>query len=103
MYLREKVFRDFAEKNQLPVITENCPACFAIPKERRRVKNLLAAQEHLNPNLFSCLLRSMQPLMKTNMKTLVRLAQEREEELKKSGGKGVLQRDDEKEKGNDEW
>lgn len=78
VYIREKVFQDFAERNKLPVITENCPACFAIPKERRRIKNLLAAQEHLNPSLFGCLLRAMKPLMKTNMKYLLMLAEEHE-------------------------
>eukprot|EP01087_Luapelamoeba_hula_P007316 TRINITY_DN1790_c1_g1_i16.p1 TRINITY_DN1790_c1_g1~~TRINITY_DN1790_c1_g1_i16.p1 ORF type:complete len:881 (-),score=187.71 TRINITY_DN1790_c1_g1_i16:2093-4735(-) len=71
VFVREKMFREFAEKTRLPVINENCPACFTIPKERRRVKTLLAAQEHVNPNLFSCLLRAMHPLMTTNMRNLV--------------------------------
>lgn len=36
---------------QLPVIAENCPACFDIPKERHRIKQLLATQVILQPFL----------------------------------------------------
>ncbi|CAF0979761.1 unnamed protein product, partial [Brachionus calyciflorus] len=36
VYVREKELRSFAEGNKLPVITENCPACFEAPKERQR-------------------------------------------------------------------
>ncbi len=72
--------------SQLPVINENCPACYEAPKvgvavcmwpggggtaeprcvvvgvvgvvqERQRVKLLLAEQEHLHPALFSSLLQ----------------------------------------------
>jgi tRNA 2-thiocytidine biosynthesis protein TtcA len=39
---REVLFKEFAEKCQLPVITDNCPACFSAPKERHRVKLMLA-------------------------------------------------------------
>ena len=49
---------------KLPVINENCPACFAQPKERARMKSLLAQQEHLHPALFSNLLKAMLPLVK---------------------------------------
>jgi len=31
-YVREKNLRAFAESHQLPVIAENCPACFEAPK-----------------------------------------------------------------------
>lgn len=34
VYVREKVLRDFAETNKLPIIAENCPACFEQPKVR---------------------------------------------------------------------
>ena len=47
----------------LPVIPENCPACFEGPKERYRIKTLLAQQEHLFPGLVGNLLRAMRPLM----------------------------------------
>jgi tRNA(Ile)-lysidine synthase TilS/MesJ len=42
VYCRENLFKDFAEKEKLPVITENCPACFSAPKERHRIKLMLA-------------------------------------------------------------
>lgn len=32
VFLREKELRQFAEKARLPVIAENCPACFEAPK-----------------------------------------------------------------------
>lgn len=34
---------------KLPIIAENCPACFEAPKERQRIKQLLAQQELLFP------------------------------------------------------
>ena len=34
------------------VCLENCPACFEVPKERHRVKQLLAHQELLFPRLY---------------------------------------------------
>ena len=44
VYVRERDLRTFAETKHLPVIAENCPACFEEPKERHRVKQLLAQQ-----------------------------------------------------------
>ena len=41
---RERDISAFAHKVDLPIIPENCPACFSAPKERARVKQLLAAQ-----------------------------------------------------------
>lgn len=32
VYVREKMLRQFAETKKLPVIAENCPACFEAPK-----------------------------------------------------------------------
>ena len=32
VYVREKHLRQFAEEKKLPVIAENCPACFEAPK-----------------------------------------------------------------------
>lgn len=62
-YCRERLTREYAKVMDLPVINENCPACYEAPKERARVKLLLASQEHLYPNLFQNLLRAMEPLM----------------------------------------
>lgn len=63
VYVREYQTREFSRVAKLPIIDENCPACFEGPKERYRIKTLLAQQEHLNPVLMSNLLRAMKPLM----------------------------------------
>jgi tRNA 2-thiocytidine biosynthesis protein TtcA len=65
--LRESRTREFAKVVGLPIISENCPACFEAPKERQRVKLMLAAQENLHPNLHQTLLRAMRPLMAIGM------------------------------------
>jgi tRNA 2-thiocytidine biosynthesis protein TtcA len=72
IYCREKLFKDFALKANLPVIQENCPACFQNPKERQRMKVLLAQQENLFPSLFSSLQKAMIPLMKGNIKDFIK-------------------------------
>jgi len=64
--VREKTLRDFAETKGLPVIPENCPACFEAPTERVRVKQLLAQQELIYPNIYVSLRSAMQPLMAVN-------------------------------------
>ncbi|XP_067948234.1 uncharacterized protein [Watersipora subatra] len=66
VYVREKTLRDFAESQMLPVIAENCPACFEQPKERHRIKQLLASQEVMFPDLYKSLLSSLRPLMALN-------------------------------------
>eukprot|EP00455_Lapot_gusevi_P001469 TRINITY_DN10588_c0_g1_i4.p1 TRINITY_DN10588_c0_g1~~TRINITY_DN10588_c0_g1_i4.p1 ORF type:complete len:147 (-),score=45.74 TRINITY_DN10588_c0_g1_i4:25-435(-) len=63
IYVRERLTREYSKAFAFPVINENCPACFAQPKERARVKSVLAAQEHLFSDLFSNLLRTMMPLI----------------------------------------
>jgi len=62
-YVREKVTAALAVDNGLPIIADNCPACFAEPKERHRVKLMLAREEFEHPNLFSSLMRAMSPLI----------------------------------------
>lgn len=32
IYVRELMTRDFSQASQLPIINENCPACFEQPK-----------------------------------------------------------------------
>jgi len=61
--VREKALRDFAESAGLPIIPENCPACFDQPTERHRVKQLLAQQEILFPNLLNSIRAAIHPLM----------------------------------------
>ena len=87
VYIREKQLREFAKTMNLPIIDENCPACFEgyalkclrihwfiiiliiiinRPKERYRMKTLLAAEENLFPNVFNCILSAIIPLMQHN-------------------------------------
>ena len=64
IYCREKLFKEFVSSNKIPIIQENCPACFSGPTERHRVKVLLAQQENIYPNLFQSLQKAMTPLNK---------------------------------------
>lgn len=76
VFVREKDTKHYANLTNLPVITENCPACFEEPKERARIKALLKAQERLYPSLFGNLLGAIKPLMHPDLKldeTLVKL------------------------------
>ncbi|MEW5787719.1 MAG: ATP-binding protein [Pseudomonadota bacterium] len=63
VHARERQTRDFALRAGLPVIHENCPACFSMPMQRFQMKSLLAEQEKLHPKLFASLLTAMKPLM----------------------------------------
>jgi tRNA 2-thiocytidine biosynthesis protein TtcA len=63
VYVRERQTRDFAERGGLPVIFENCPACFSMPMQRFQMKGLLADQEKQHPKLFASLLTALRPLM----------------------------------------
>lgn len=63
IFVREKALRDFAESNKLPVVAENCPACFSQATERHRIKQLLAQQELIFPDIFSSLRSSLRPLL----------------------------------------
>jgi tRNA(Ile)-lysidine synthase TilS/MesJ len=62
-YVRETATRDFSVQSKLPIINENCPACFEQPKERDRIKKLLAQEEAMVPALFYNLRRAFLPLM----------------------------------------
>merc|ERR1712151_675281 len=63
VHVREKTMAQFAKDNRLPVITDNCPACFAVPKERHRIKLMLSQQEFEHPDLFWSMMKCMKPLM----------------------------------------
>jgi len=60
--VREKTLANFAKENRLPIIADNCPACFAAPKERHRIKLMLSQQEFEHPDLFWSLSKCMKPL-----------------------------------------
>lgn len=63
VYCRESLMTEFAKNANLPVINENCPACFEEPKERARIKKLLSREELNYPNFYDNIKRSLLPLM----------------------------------------
>jgi len=63
VYSRERATREFADVMRLPIITDNCPACYTGPTERYHIKKLLGAEEASNPSLFSSLRRACRTLM----------------------------------------
>jgi len=67
LYARERQTAAFAETAELPVIHENCPACFAMPTQRAHMKAMLAQEERANPRLFQSLLSSMRPLFEEGL------------------------------------
>jgi hypothetical protein len=75
-YVRETEVEAFSEGNSLPIVSETCPACFEAPKERYRIKCLLATQEALFPTLFHSLLRTLLPLTEPQVEDLLRLRRE---------------------------
>ena len=66
-YTRESQLKKFAYEAKLPVINENCPACFEAPKERQRVKKMLAQQESLIGGMYGNLKQAILPLMDESM------------------------------------
>lgn len=63
VYARERQLSAFATQAKLPVIRDNCPACFRMPTQRAHMKQLLANEESHNSGLYSALLAAMRPLM----------------------------------------
>lgn len=63
VYVRERQLRAFSETASLPVIRDNCPACFRMPTQRQHMKELLAQEESHNKRLFIAFLSAMRPLM----------------------------------------
>lgn len=72
VYCRESLMTDFAKAANLPVINENCPACFEEPKERARVKKLLSREETLFPHFYDNIRRSLIPLMHDDSTAILR-------------------------------
>jgi hypothetical protein len=69
MHVRQRETSSFAYGCGLPVIADNCPACYEAPKERRHIKKMLAAQEAVFPPLSRSSVglwrRSMNPRSQT--------------------------------------
>jgi len=72
VYCRESLMTEFAKSANLPVINENCPACFEEPKERARIKKLLSREETLYPNFYDNIRRSLIPLMHEDATAIMR-------------------------------
>jgi tRNA(Ile)-lysidine synthase TilS/MesJ len=72
VYCRESLMAEFSKSANLPVINENCPACFEEPKERARVKKLLSREETLYPNFYDNIKRSLLPLMHEDATAILR-------------------------------
>lgn len=70
VYVRERQLSDFAYSANLPVIKDNCPACFARPTQRQRMKEILAAQEQDYPHTFRNLLSTLKPLMSVGLENV---------------------------------
>lgn len=67
VYAREQQLRAFASSAQLPLIEDNCPACFVKPTQRQSMKELLARQQATYPNTFKALKSTLKPLMMQGM------------------------------------
>ncbi len=67
VFVREQQLRSFATEAKLPVIEDNCPACFAKPTQRQGMKELLARQEADYPRTFQTILTTLKPLMAANL------------------------------------
>jgi tRNA 2-thiocytidine biosynthesis protein TtcA len=63
VYVRERQTQAFAQTMGLPVIGDNCPACFRRPTQREHMKRLLSSEEASNKLLFKRILSTIKPLM----------------------------------------
>lgn len=88
VYCRESLMTEFAKAAKLPVINENCPACFEEPKERDRIKKLLSREEGLYPQLYDNVRRSLIPLMHDDMTSIIRFYVESALAKSRKDGKG---------------
>lgn len=63
VYVRERQTTAYAKEAKLPIIMDNCPACFSKPTQREHMKQLLAKEEQDNKHVFNSLLQTLKPLM----------------------------------------
>jgi tRNA(Ile)-lysidine synthase TilS/MesJ len=62
-YVRERQLRDFAKNANLPIIKDNCPACFTMPTQREYFKQMLLAEEQKNSALYKNILAAIKPII----------------------------------------
>ena len=63
VYVRERQTAEFAKQAALPVIMENCPACYSMPTQRQHMKELLLKEEKTNKQLYKSILTAIKPLI----------------------------------------
>ncbi len=63
VYAREHQTTEFSKQAKLPIIRDNCPACFSKPTQREHMKRLLAKEEKNSSKLFNSLRQTLKPLM----------------------------------------
>lgn len=63
VYVRERQLASFAIDANLPVIKDNCPACFQKPTEREYFKQWLLAEEGRIINIYSNILHAIRPIL----------------------------------------
>jgi tRNA(Ile)-lysidine synthase TilS/MesJ len=73
VYVRERQLADFAKTSKLPIILDNCPACFKMPTQRQHIKNLLQQEEQQFKHIYKNLLNAMRPLMVNDKKCPVKV------------------------------
>ena len=62
-YLRERVIRDFASTNNLPIVAEGMPKGMAAPKQRESIKKLLNKIESEEPTRINTMLRAIKSVI----------------------------------------
>ena len=82
--VRESATRDFAYGAGLPVIADNCPACFETPKQRRRVKQLLRREEAIFPHAVANLSAALVPLLDPRTQAVLRAVRDELDGKRKS-------------------
>ena len=92
IYVREKALRDFSYEAGLPVINENCPACFEAPKERNHIKKLLAREESVFPTLYSSMRSALTPLFDPAAMDMLSMIREQIESRNKYRERAKIQR-----------
>ncbi len=63
VYVREYQLSAFAIDANLPIIVDNCPACFAKPTEREYFKRWLNDEENRIANMYSNISHAIKPLL----------------------------------------
>lgn len=63
IHVRETQTRSFAQTAQLPVIVDNCPACYSQPQQRAYIKAFLQQEAQLHPNVYANIQSAMAALV----------------------------------------